>query len=103
MARYRQTKNSGNSYWDNILYHGNAEVTPEPPTVTTDGFTGHFDATATLDGTVVSQGTSDLTSYGFVWADHDAPTIADNIIEIGTGAFTGAFTIRTNENCLSSN
>jgi len=87
----RQTKNSGNSYWSNILYKQQNNSEGEAPTVTTDDLNMGFSLNATVDGTVSSEGSSSVTDYGFVWSDHDNPTISDNIESVGSGPFTGSF------------
>lgn len=88
---------SGDNFWHNIIFKRSNETGPPPgsPTVTTDNLEMNFNATATIDGTVVSEGDSDILSYGFVWAEHNNPTLDDNVIEVGTGSFTGAFNYTT--------
>lgn len=50
-----------------------------------------FSLNATAQGTVVREGGSSLTAYGFVWAEHANPTLDDNVSVKGTGSFTGTF------------
>lgn len=73
--------------------YGNAVAfkTPSrPPTVVTNDPTGITITSATLAGTVASDGGSAVTQRGFYWsATNTAPTQADNILNAGNG--TGAF------------
>lgn len=82
-----QTKKSGNSYWSNLISHGD-----ELPKLTTDSLVMGFSANATVTGTIIHGGSSEILSYGFVYADHDDPTIDDNSVEVGTEPFLGQFT-----------
>lgn len=95
MAKFL-TRFSGNNTWMNILtdYH---PVTGDKPTVTTDDANPDFAGRVDMVGTVVSEGDSPITSYGFVWADHDDPKKSDNTVEVGTGTFTGEFTERLDD------
>jgi hypothetical protein len=85
----RQTKYSANQFWDNVLFH--EPNSTDPPTVTTDSLNMLFSANATVEGTVVSEGGSNLSEYGFVWATHDTPTTSDHKVVKATGSFTGAY------------
>ena len=58
--------------------------------INTNGLTGQ------VNGTIISQGSSPITSYGIVWSTTNPPTIEDSITETGTTAETGAFTESTN-------
>jgi len=104
MGRIRQTKNSGNAYWSNLLYGRNIndeeESDSDLPTVTTDEVEAGFSLNANATGTVVSEGSSDIISYGFVWAEHDDPTVEDEVVEVGTGSFTGEFDTTINSLAL---
>lgn len=61
------------------------------PVVTTDDLQMGFSMDATITGTVVSEGSTAITSYGFVYALHDNPTLADHVVEVGDASFTGEF------------
>lgn len=84
MGRIKQSRHSGNNYWTDLIYH-NRHI----PVVTTDDLSMGFAANATAEGTLVSG--SNITSYGFVWAEHDNPTIDDEVVEVGTTTELGAF------------
>lgn len=90
MARkFRQTKNSANSFWSNRLYQvDDAEI----PTVTTDSVDMGFLQNADLTGTIVTNGGSELSSYGFVWSISGTPTLDDEVEEVGTSDHSGEFT-----------
>lgn len=83
------TKRSANQYWMNLQYNDNVSVLP---TVTTDSLVMHFSLNATVDGTVVSEGSSSVISYGFVWSETNPPTLSDHVIVVGSGPFTGGYT-----------
>jgi len=70
------------------------------PIVTTDDVDFHFDTTAIFYGSVVSDGLTSLTAYGFVWATHDSPTIDDNVITVGAGDFLGTYNYHTSPDVL---
>ncbi len=61
------------------------------PTISTFSLVNHNNFDVTICGNVTNQGSSDLTSYGFVWNTTGSPTLSDNVVEIGTGSFTGEF------------
>ncbi len=59
--------------------------------VSTDLLSMGNDADATVGGTVINQGSTNLTAYGFVWNTTGNPTLSDNVVTVGTGSFTGSF------------
>lgn len=78
----RQTKRSADQFWDNILYSLKGDTGGVVPTLTTSNLVMNFNATATVDGSVITPGSSSVTEYGFVWATHNNPTIADHKVPI---------------------
>lgn len=66
-------------------------VSASAPTVTTDELTMGYSLNADVVGTITSAGSSDVTDYGFVWAEHDNPTLDDNVESVGTDALIGEF------------
>lgn len=90
-----QVKKSANQYWENIIYQVK-EGAGTPPTVTTTSLNMNFNTTATIHGDVVSQGSSALTAYGFVYSHTNTnPTLSDSVVTTGTGSFTGAYNSTT--------
>jgi hypothetical protein len=61
------------------------------PEVTTDDFS-MFGLTGHVTGTVVSEGSSDVIEYGFVYSTVDPPTLDDEVVVVGSESFTGEFT-----------
>ncbi len=78
--------NSGISYGDNKSFKTLANVTP---TVQSGAVTGIGYFTATLSGTITSEGSSDITQYGVVYSTTNTlPTILDSKIITSSSAPT---------------
>lgn len=78
-VRARFTDNAGGFSTNYATTSGDVAGLPE---VTTDDLDFGFSANATVTGTLVSSGTGDVTSIGFVWAEHEDPTLDDNVEEV---------------------
>lgn len=49
-----------------------------------------------LQGTITSEGSSEVTEYGFVYSsENELPTLEDTVVIIGSSSFTGEFSIET--------
>jgi hypothetical protein len=61
------------------------------PVVTTDSAEGGYVANMTVYGTIVSQGSSPVSEYGWVWSYSENPTTSDNKVITGSDSFIGAY------------
>jgi len=61
------------------------------PTVTTDAVDGLYSLNMHADGTVVSEGSSPVLEYGWVWSYSTGPTISDNKVIAGSNSYVGSF------------
>lgn len=61
------------------------------PIVVTNSAEGGYMANMTVYGTVVSEGSSSVIEYGWVWSYDENPTTDDNKVTSGTGSFTGSY------------
>lgn len=63
----------------------------EKPSVTVEGATNLKYNSATLQGTIVSAGSSKITKYGFCWSESATPTISDYYSNLGDCSEPKAF------------
>jgi len=66
----------------------------ELPVVTTDSANA-FGRNGQVTGTIISQGSSDIIEYGFVYSQIDPPTIEDSTLIAATESFVGEFSAET--------
>lgn len=79
------------SYGTEVTFTTETPV-PGPPTVTTQAVGDITNVTATGNGSFVSLGYPDPTSYGFCWNTTGTPDTSSSKIDYGAASSTGAFT-----------
>ncbi|NVO19358.1 MAG: hypothetical protein HXX13_06640 [Bacteroidetes bacterium] len=85
-------------YWDGTTnISGVLTVSGAPPAVTTGSVSSVTSATASIGGTVVSDGGATVTSRGICWSTAPSPTILNSHTSDGTGigSFSGSLTSLT--------
>lgn len=66
------------------------------PLVSTDQANVSGFGEITLTGTIISEGSTDVIEYGFVYAvGNELPTLEDTVVIVGDSSFTGEFQIET--------
>jgi sugar lactone lactonase YvrE len=68
-------------------------VVNEAPVVSTQALSGIGTNTASGNGTIISLGTPNPTSYGVCWNTTGTPTILDNQVDLGAKSTTGTFIV----------
>ncbi len=81
-----KSKFSANKFWEDILAKI-SNVNGVIPTLVTDSLTMGFNADASVDCHIVTQGGSPVFEFGIVWATHDNPTIDDNKVVSSSDTF----------------
>lgn len=90
-----------NETFDDQMQMIPSSVIANEPVVTTDSVEGQYSMNMTVYGTIVDEGASAVTEYGWVWSYDETPTIDDNKVVVGSESFVGSYNSTSDPGSMS--